>query len=173
MSNEIKVMKESQDNLEQYGRRECLEVRGIPQVPGEDTNGIIINMASKVGVDLEREDISISHRLPIKRGSSNANNPGIIVKFTRRTIRDKLYLARFKLKNITSKELGFTRSNPSKLFIVESLTKPRKELFKLCLQAKKDHHYRYCWTSYGKILMRKDESSPSIEISNPQQLERL
>ena len=35
---------ESYDDLEQYGRHECIEIRGIPQTIGEDTNKIIVSL---------------------------------------------------------------------------------------------------------------------------------
>ena len=49
------VIKEAQDDLEQYGRRDCLEFRGIPQVAGEDINDIVINIAEKVGVNWKKK----------------------------------------------------------------------------------------------------------------------
>ncbi|CAB4018364.1 Hypothetical predicted protein [Paramuricea clavata] len=56
-------LKIAQDEIEQYGRRECVEIRGIPLVPDENTNEIVIKLASKLGIDITETDISISHRL--------------------------------------------------------------------------------------------------------------
>ena len=64
-TNDIKNLRELQDEFEQYGRREYLEIRGIPQLQGENTNEIIVKISSKVGVVIKEEDISISHRLPV------------------------------------------------------------------------------------------------------------
>ena len=58
-----KILKDVQDELEQYGRRKCLEIRGIPITTDEDTNAIVIKMASKIGVQVKEEYISVSHRL--------------------------------------------------------------------------------------------------------------
>ena len=45
------------DELEQYARRDCLEITGIPIVPN-DNPAILIQEASKIiGVDLEASDI--------------------------------------------------------------------------------------------------------------------
>ncbi|CAB3993982.1 Hypothetical predicted protein, partial [Paramuricea clavata] len=57
------LLKIAQDELEQYGRQECVEIRGIPLVPDENTNEIVIKLASKLGIDITETDISISHRL--------------------------------------------------------------------------------------------------------------
>jgi hypothetical protein len=48
-----KILKDVQDELEQYGRRECLEIRGVPITTDEDTNAIVIKLASKIGVQVK------------------------------------------------------------------------------------------------------------------------
>ena len=64
MSNELKEMKESFNTLEQYSRRDCVEVRGIPFAEGtarEDTNNIVVKVSEVMGVNVRKEDISVSH----------------------------------------------------------------------------------------------------------------
>ena len=168
-TNEIKNLRDQQDEFEQYGRRECLEVRGIPQLHGKNTNEIVM----KVGVTIKQEDISVSHRLPVQGSNATNFNPVIIVKFIRRDVRDQLFAARYKLKDLTTKDMGYSRSTPSKIFIVESLTKKKKEPFKICLPVKREKRYRFLWTRYGKIMMRKDENSEALTISNLQQLDGI
>jgi FtsZ-binding cell division protein ZapB len=53
-TNDIKNLRELQDEFEQYGRRECLEIRGIPQLQCENTNDIIVKISSKVGVVIKK-----------------------------------------------------------------------------------------------------------------------
>ena len=164
-------IQDAQDDLEQYTRRDCLEIHGIPEITGENTDDIVKNVASIIGVELEESDISVSHRL----GTSYQNQPkSIIVKFTRREKRDKMYLAKNKLKDLGTKDLGYTRFNNSNIFMVESLTSKRRNLFKDSLQVKKSEGYRYLWTRQGKIFMRTDNDSPAaIHITSKMQLERL
>jgi len=52
------------DELEQYGRRQNLEIVGVPYKTGEDVTKITIDLADKLHVKLCEEDISIAHRLP-------------------------------------------------------------------------------------------------------------
>lgn len=49
IANELQITKDCCDNMEQYTRRDCLEVCGIPVQQGEDTNDIIIKLGSKIG----------------------------------------------------------------------------------------------------------------------------
>ena len=171
---EFKIVQDVQDDLEQYTRRDCLELRGIPERIGENTNEIVMKIASTIGVVVEESDISISHRLGIKQNfHSQRSFKAIIVKFTRRTKREEMYAAKSKLKDVGINDLGYTRFGNSKIFMVESLTSKRKELFKHCVQAKKSEVYRYLWTRQGKIYMRKNDDSPAIHITSTSVLDRI
>ena len=95
----------SLDETDQYNRRECLVIRGIRVTEEEDTSLIVANVASMINVDINREDISISHRLKVKKKTNKANPPPIIAKFVRREDRDDLYSARKSLKDFRTKNL--------------------------------------------------------------------
>ena len=46
--------------LEQYSRRDFLEIRGIPKISSDTlkyTNEIVVELGRKIGVDLKIEDI--------------------------------------------------------------------------------------------------------------------
>ena len=84
------------DNLEQYGRRQNLEIAGVTVQNGEDTNAVVMEVAKLLDVDILPSHISTSHRLP-KKISQNGNvtcTPPIIVRFTNRDIRNKVYVNR-------------------------------------------------------------------------------
>ena len=113
--------------LEQYSRRDCLEIRGIPKNSSgmrEDTNKIVVELGRKIGIELKKEDISTSHRLPSKvkaNGERALFPPAIIVTFTSRDVREKLYRARKVLKQ----DLGFSKEN--RICINESLTQSNRD----------------------------------------------
>ena len=97
--NDLKLVQKSLNDIEQYTRRDCVEIRGIPlpedsQV--EDTNDIVLQLSRKMAIPLERNDISVYHRIPSSRASVD---PVIILKFVRREIRESLYWARKRLKS--------------------------------------------------------------------------
>ena len=95
MANKMNQMKTAFDDQDQYIRRDCLEIRGIPVSAQEDTNELIIKaVGSIVDIPVEDNDISISHRM-----KSGNTIPPIIVKFTRRCVRDAFYKARSRLKD--------------------------------------------------------------------------
>ena len=51
------------DKVEQYGRRENLEIHGIPMIRNENTNHITKTVAKCLNVELDDSHISTSHRL--------------------------------------------------------------------------------------------------------------
>ena len=60
-TNQLKALKESFNELEQYSRQDCLEIRGIAKISGdtrEDTNEIVVELGRKIRVDLKKEDIN-------------------------------------------------------------------------------------------------------------------
>ena len=67
LSHEMKLMEGRLDDMEQYSRRECLEIRGIPtrvDPRNENTNDIVIKVGNLIGVQLNDNDISIIEQQP-------------------------------------------------------------------------------------------------------------
>ena len=90
----------SLNNLEQYSRRECVEISGIPETEDENTKEISIKVGSLIGVHITERDLSVGHRLPkqsyrdvVREGSQASSNsrvraPNVVVKFVRRELRE-------------------------------------------------------------------------------------
>lgn len=173
--NEIKILKDSFNDVDQYLRRDCVEIRGLPLTNAqENTNNIVLQVAEKIGVELVPNDISICHRLPNKAPPGQIRNTrpdAIIVKFVRRDVKEKFYRARKNLKNLTAADFGYQETN--RIFINENLSQRNKELFNSCLKFKKDKAYKFIWTFSGKIYLRKDENTPPVHIKNYNVLQRL
>jgi exoribonuclease R len=67
LSNVIKQSNEALSNTEQYTRRVCVEIRGIPEEQDENTNELTIKVGSLMELNIQESDISVSHCLPQKR----------------------------------------------------------------------------------------------------------
>ena len=71
--------------MEQYLRRECLEIKGIPPPRHdgqEDTNKVVVKIGELMGIEVQDKDISVSHRLPDRKTyQGKVAEPAIIVKF--------------------------------------------------------------------------------------------
>ena len=139
------------DELEQCDRRQNLELQGIPQFGKEDITQITLDLAKKINVDLEEEDISIVHRLPAKQRRSEdqsgskttKRHPTVIVRFVSRQKRNEMYENRFKAKEIED----FPVEGMKNLFVNENLTQRRKQLFWKTKQKAKELGFKYFWSN--------------------------
>ena len=175
----------SLNNLEQYSRRECVEISGIPEVEGENTDDIVIKVGSLIGLEITKNDISVSHRLPkpsysaaVREGPQSSSNtssraPNVIVKFVRRETRDHFYKGRKFLRDKSTRDLDLARYSENKIYISENLSQANKDLFKESLKVKKDLKYKFIWTFYGRTYLRKDSESPVVAILKKSDLDIL
>lgn len=176
------------NEMEQYTRRDCVEISGIPVQQHEDTKDLVIQVGSLMGLDIDERDISVSHRLPSKSrsdsyssrlrsrvGSLNSSDQHqkIIVKFVRKDIKTSFYGARKHLKDKSTRDLGLSRSSVNKIYVSESLTAKNKILFNECLKFKKEHRYNFIWTHNGRIYLRKSGDDPAHLILRKEQLSNL
>ena len=154
------------DNLEQYSRKFNLEIYGIPEQEKEDTEEIVLNLAKRLNVNLEPEDIDIAHRM--KKG--NTRPRPIIVRFTNYYSRNRLYMNRKKLRRANFE--GFVEG-ADRIYINENLTALRSQLFKKVRDKKGSQNWRI-WTLDGTIYVKTDpESSSAIQIKCEADLSRL
>ena len=109
------------DDLEQYGRRQNLEIVGIPVQKDENTNAIVQEVAKLLKVTITASDISTSHRLQTK---NELKLPPIIVRFVSRDIQNKLFSNRRNARNADFS--NFSVNGVESIFINENLTYHKK-----------------------------------------------
>ena len=111
-----------QDNLEQYSRKNSLEIHGIPQDGYPSTEAAVIKVAEALNITVEPENIEISHKLNHGRA--------IIVKFCSHKVKSKLYKERTKLKDVKISDIfhSYPSSGQQRqpIFINENLTAYRR-----------------------------------------------
>ena len=61
----------SLDVTQQYLRRDCLEITGIPVIPLDNPTRLVVELSSALDIDLNEQEIWTAHRLPAtKKGVS-------------------------------------------------------------------------------------------------------
>ena len=166
------------DRLEQYGRRENLEIHGVPVAQNENTNQIVKNVASLLNVQLDNSHISTSHRMPVSEKSAklrpkenNNKHPPIIVRFSNRDKRNELFAKRKMLKmNRTNTNSAFNHLHVS---LQENLTAYRKMLYNEAKNAQHALNFKFLWTSQGQIRMRRNSDSSVLNVNSLSDLTRL
>lgn len=151
--NRIQKMESTMNNMEQYSRRSCIRIFGVPEQKGEDTDQLAVRIIeSKLGVNLDPvKDIDRSHRTgKVTEASSRQSQPSsrasrsvdsakprpIIVKLTTYRKRREIIMNRKKLKG-------------SGIVIVEDLTAANQ---KLLTAARKSKNFKAVWSSDGRVI---------------------
>ena len=167
MKAEVLLKVESDLNdLEQYGRRNMIEIRGVPRSPTEDTDQIVMQIAGLTNTEVNKEDIEVSHR------TSSSENAAIIVKFLSRRKREELFSNRKLLVEKTTRHIGFEES--SKIFINESLTQFNGGLMKDAREKlKKNKLVEYLWSKNGKIFVKQNNKTASIQIKSKKDISKI
>lgn len=103
--------------MEQYSRRDCVEIKGIPVNQNENTDNVVIDGVKLMDVPLKSEDISISHRLPQSKNSKY--HPIIMAKLTSRKARYMLQKLREakKLVNLSKTWVSVMNSTTRCIFL--------------------------------------------------------
>ena len=130
------------DELEQYSRRNCLVVHGLPEnsdaAGNENTTEAFLKVAGSLGVHLDAGCIDRSHRMGrTSPESAGTRNPRpVIVKFTSYEPRRAVFTSKRKLKG-------------THIVITENLTRRRVDLLR---KARDSPNVEASWTSDGRIV---------------------
>ncbi|XP_074639581.1 uncharacterized protein LOC141897836 [Acropora palmata] len=155
------------DETEQYLRRDCLEINGVPISSYENPNQLVKEVGLLAGVEIDDRHIAAAHKLP---DSKNVKNR-LIVKFIQRDKREELYKHRKNLVGKNISHLPSVEDGNGKIFINESLTSYRKRLFGRIREYKRNNNLKYLWTSNGKIMLKVNDTSPTQAFVTHEQFE--
>ena len=159
------------DDLEQYSRKNSLEIVGIPESIREN-EGAVLKIANALNVQVKPEDIGICHRVKRKRSSP------IIVRFVTHKVKSSLYKQRVRLKNVHFADIfpdatAADRVQASKIFINENLTAFRRELVGKTNSRKEELSLVGVWTIDGKVFVKTSPEGRPIRIYSEYDLNNL
>ena len=159
LQQKVKDLTKQNDDLEQYSRKSCLRLTGIKEMANENVNQVVLDLANRVGADINQSDIVAAHRLggdntSGAEGTSTTGGAGprnmanrqkcrdIIVKFANYDARYRLLKGRAKL-----------REERATIFINEELTRTRRVLAFESRQLKKNNLIKKTWVYKGNVYI--------------------
>ena len=97
LTGRVSKLETSIDTAEQYSRRNCLRIVGVPESISESTDDTVLSIAAETSADISHTDIDRTHRIsqPVEWTSPRA----IIVKFATYRARNNFYRSRGNLKD--------------------------------------------------------------------------
>ena len=132
------------DQAEQYSRRNCLRISGIHEEKNENTDDIVLRIASDIGSSVQAQDIDRSHRIGNPNSPRRTRPREIIVKFSTYRARASFIKCRTALKN----------NNYLGVFVNEDLTKKRSSYLYQARLLVKSQRLNGAWSSDGTILIK-------------------
>lgn len=142
------------DELEQYGRRPLVRFSGIPETAGENTTDLILDVTTKAGISINRDDIVNSHRVGAPTNRHRTHTPRQIIA--------RLRSADLKFRLVKSHKSLKRNPETKHVSINEDLTKRRDKLLFLCRQLCREQVILQAWSSNGKIRIRDHRQKTHI-----------
>jgi len=166
-SNKVMALqtKNEAEELAQYMRRDCLEISGVKPNAEYNSENIVESIGKVLNVNLTEKDISVAHPVP---SYNKEALPKIIVKFTRRNVRNEFYAKRKVLagKNLSEDPVVRCFLVGKNIYISESLTPERKKLYGDVNKYRKKLMWKFIWSHNGRIYVKKNESTEQHAFDN-------
>lgn len=175
----IAVLENKVEDMLMGGRKTNFVIKNVPRRNSENKEDLlemIMCLSRSLNINVSKYDVKDIYRVRGKN-SSQQNTP-IIVETGSTLLRTEiLKLGKsFNIRNKTKlccKHLGFKTLEDTPIFLSEHLTPKGSRLHFLARDLTKAGTYKFCWTAYGKVYVKKDETSPTINITCEEQLHQL
>lgn len=175
----ISVLESRIEDLQMGMRKTNFELKNVPKKSNEtkeDLIDMVVCLSKNVGSSLEKSDVKDIYRVrPKKEGTQNTP---IVVETTSTILKTeiikmcKTYNIKHKTK-LRAMQLGFCTQEDVPIYVSEQLTAKGSRLHFLARDLSKSKNYKFCWTAYGKVYVRKGENSPIICLKSENQVHQL
>ncbi|CAG9138041.1 unnamed protein product [Plutella xylostella] len=162
----IQSLEEKIDTLERGQRSTCLEIRNIPCNKPETKEMLlktVTEISRKLNVKMDSQEVKDIFRTKNK----DPKKTTVILDLTSVLTKEKV-IQMFKKYNKEKPRLStedLKLPGPSQpIFISENLSAKMKRVFFLARDFAKMNNFKFCWTSSGKIFLRKTEGEGPILI---------
>lgn len=166
----IDVLENQMEKIDRQNKSKNVEIRGIPEINGENLNNYIFNIRKITNSHNESNNIDAAYR--INQKSKKDQRRPIVVKFKTSIDRDD-FLRDIKNYNkqapnredkLNTSLIGIAGPS-SQIYISEHLTFRAKHLWFLARKATHENWFKFAWTKGGQVYVRKDNGTPAIIIN--------
>lgn len=175
----ITVLEDKIEDLQITSRKSNFELKNVPKENSETKENLVsmvLKLSETIGCQLNKEEIKDIYRVRSKKEGTRSMP---IVVETSSTILKTEFLKCCKTYNmnhknkLTAKHLGFRTNVDTPIYVSEQLTAKGSRLHFLARDLQKTKRYKYCWTAYGKVYLKKHDHSPVITVRSESQVQQL
>lgn len=178
LENTISQLKLELNERDQEVLLSDLDIGGLPETKGENVIHSVTTLAVKLGIKIDAGDIVFAERV----GRHNATESNVedtrerarrvVVRLTRRHLRDELLRAARVRRNFTSADMGLP-GTPCRIYINERLTRSYRQLFHLVREECRKSNWKYSWTKKGRIFARQADGKQAFPIRSTADIVRV
>lgn len=165
---ELSDLKQQFASKEQWSRLNNVEIKGVPLKKNENLFTIVENISKAVNYAFPKTCINYISRVPIQ----NSKEKLIIVSFINRYVKEDFVASARAKKSLKATEIGFDDSQ-QKVYVNDHLTPEAKKLLTKTKLTLKQKGYLYVWVKFGKIHVRKDDTTQAFVIHRESDLNKL
>lgn len=175
----ITILEEKVEDLQRGSRKSNIEIKNVPKQmkeTKEDLIDMVKCLSETLNCAITKSDIYDIYR--IKGKKQGLTNTPIIVELSSTILKTevlkmcKSFNTKQKVK-LCAKHLGLKSSGDTPIFVSEQLTAKGSRLHFLARDLAKSKGYKYCWTAYGKIYVKKHDEAPTYIIRSEHQIQSL
>ncbi|CAC5418955.1 unnamed protein product [Mytilus coruscus] len=138
------------DALEQHSRKGLLRFSGVPFSRGDNTTENVVDLVKQTGVNINVEDINVSHRT----GKYKENEPRqIIAKFQKHDVKVEILKSAKKLRETPGLQ---------NICINQDLTKTQDEIAFKARAYVRNHRLKATWVIDGKIIVTGKDNTKYV-----------
>ncbi|XP_039282941.1 uncharacterized protein LOC120351061 [Nilaparvata lugens] len=164
----LELLTDKLDALEQYGRKNTLEIRGVPFSENENVRDLVLATCRAVGVDVGAEAIDICHRL---KASAAQPTPAIVAKFVRRDVAHQVLSGKKQVRRLSSRVFGLP-GEEQPVYINGSLTLVRRKMLSQAKKLQRERGYKYVWVDWaGNVKIRPVDKGRVFTVNNENELQ--
>lgn len=174
----IMLLENKIEEMETGTRKANFVIKNVPKLAGETKEeliGLVMTLSKGIDCSLTKSDIKDIYRV---RGKNDIQNTPIVVETGSTLIKNEI-LQKGKSFNkkhqskLCCKHLGFKSQEDNPIFLSEHLTPKASRLYFLARDLIKAGEYKYCWTAYGKVYIKKDDQAQKITVRSEEQIHQL
>lgn len=169
LSGEVVELRERMRHLEQYSRRNNIEVSGIPTSRGENVPDLVKDIGTALGVPVQENDIAAAHRVP---SFKKERDPALVIQFNNRATRDRWLMKYREKKQLVANDIH--TSFPKRRVYVNSHLSPENKKFLAKLKQRcREIGYDFAWCREDKFFARKAQGENAVRINCYADIDKL
>lgn len=168
LQSSVKDLTSRLTSVEQHLRSNNIEINGLPEYQSENLQSTVVQIAKAVDCTLSSDDILHVTRVA-KVNKSSTRPRSVVAKLRNPHQRDSLLAAVMKFNRqhpqdrLGSQHLGIGGTRVP-VYVSEHLCPTIKSLHAAARLKARELKYKFVWVRSGRIFVRKDESSPALQI---------